>query len=186
MGDISDAVDLSVRVLSPVKHSLRELKFDLGLDRHWILPFKTGGLFQPFANMSKFTVPVELIMHSRGLSQSRLDRPFYTGLPHDLQELTLKFTILTSWHPRPAHSDLEANECLLSDPAHRFFDELSEMAMCKEEFFPSLKQLILTEDGERPFLVKCVHTEHSLEDLRSSGIQVVQGDWYRQSRETWV
>ncbi|THX25742.1 hypothetical protein D6D12_06704 [Aureobasidium pullulans] len=186
MGDISDAVDLSVHVLSPVKDSLEELKFDLGLDRHWILPFKTGGLFQSFANLTKLNVPVELIMHSRGLSQSRLDHPFYATLPQNLRDLTLKFTILTSWHPRPAHSELQTNECLLSDPAHRFFDELSEMAMCKEEFFPSLKQLRLTEDGERPFLVKCVHTKHSLEDLGSSGIQVVQGDWYRQSKETWV
>lgn len=185
-GDISDAVDLSVSVLSPLKSTLQELHFNLGLDRHWILPFQTGELFQPFTSLKHLTAPIELIMHSRGLSRSRAGRPFYTNLPHSLETLGLKFSILTSWHSRPAHSDLDADACLMTDPAHHLFDELSVLAMQKGDWFPGLRQVALTGDGDKPFLVKCKHAEHALEDLELSGVHVVQDNWYRESKEVWI
>ncbi|KAI5195107.1 hypothetical protein E4T39_08376 [Aureobasidium subglaciale] len=185
-GDISDAVDTAVNVLAPLRSSLQVLKFDLGLGRHWILPFKTGNLFQPFVNLSSLDVPVELVLQSRGLSQSRLGHPFYTSLPNSLQQLTLRFTILTSWHPRPSHSDLDADECLTSDPAHRLFDELSMIAMQREEHFPGLRELTLLGDGEKPFLVRCDHVHNSLKDLENSGIHVIQSDWCRRPEEMWI
>lgn len=185
-GDISDAVDLSVSVLLPLKSTLQELHFDLGLDRHWILPFQTDELFQPFTSLKHLTAPIELIMHSRGLSRSRTGKPFYINLPHDLETLELKFTILTSWHSRPAHSDLDADACLMTDPAHQLFDELSMLAVQKGEWLPGLKQVALTGDGDRPFLVKCKHAGYALEDLEHSGVHVVQNDWYRESKEAWI
>jgi hypothetical protein len=185
-GDISDAVDLSISVLSPLISTLEELYFDLGLDRHWILPFKTNSLFQPFTSLEHLSAPIELIMHSRGLSRSNSAQPFYTNLPHNLETLELKFTILTSWHSRPAHSELDVDACLVSDPAHQLFDELSMIAMQKGEWLTELKQITLTGDGDRPFLVKCVHAEDALGELESSGVHVVQGDWYRESKEAWI
>ncbi|KAI5196188.1 hypothetical protein E4T38_08636 [Aureobasidium subglaciale] len=185
-GDISDAVDAAIDVLAPLRLSLQVLKFDLGLGRHWILPFRTGELFQPFVNLSSLDVPVELLLHSRGLSQSRLCYPFYIGLPNSLRQLTLRFTILTSWHPRPSQLDLDADNCLASDPAHRLFDELSMIAMQKEEHFPGLRELTLLADGEKPFLVRCDHVVQSLTDLESSGIHVVQSDWCRRPEEMWI
>lgn len=184
-GDISDAVDLSLQVLAPLRSTLQELTFDLGLDRHWILPFRTGELFRPFTKLSHLTAPVELVMHSRGLSRSKSDEPFYTNLPPSLEVLELKFTSHISWHSRATHSGLEADACLVSDPAHQLFDELSTLAMQKEGQFPVLRQLILTGDGEKPFLVKCCHAEDALKDLENKGIRVIQNDWYRQSTETW-
>jgi hypothetical protein len=185
-GDISDAVDLSVSVLLPLESTLEELHFDLGLDRAWIWPFQTGELFQPFTPLKHLTAPVEMIMHSRGLSRSRSAKPFYTNLPHSLETLELKFTILTSWHSRPAHSDLDADACLMSDPAHQLFGELSILAMQKGEWFPELRQVALTGYGDRPFLVKCDHAELAVKDLKNSGVHVVQGDWFRESREAWI
>lgn len=185
-GDISDAVDLSVSVLLPLKSTLQELHFDLGLDRHWILPFQTGNLFQPFTSLKHLTAPIELVMHSRGLSRSRTGKPFHTNLPHSLEILELRFTILTSWHSRPAHSDLDADACLMTDPAHQLFDELSMLALQKGEWVPGLRRLTLTGDGDRPFLVKCKHAEHVLRDLENSGVHVVQDNWYRESKEAWI
>lgn len=184
-GDISDAVDLSLQVLSPLRSTLQELHFDLGLDRHWILPFRTGELLRPFITLSHLTAPVELIMQSRGFSRSRFDRPFYANLPPSLEDLELKFTSYISWHPRAAHSGLDVAACLESDPAHQLFDELSTLAMHKEGQFPRLRQLTLVGDGEKPFLLKCCHAEYALEDLENKGICVVQHDWYRQSTEIW-
>lgn len=185
-GDISDAVDLSVSVLLPLKSTLQELRFDLGLDRHWILPFQTNELFQPFTSLKHLTAPVELIMHSRGLSRSRTGKPFCTNLPHSLETLGLKFTILTSWYSRPAHSDLDADACLVSDPAHQLFDELSMLAIQKGQCLPGLRRLTLTGDGDRPFLVKCKHAEYVLKELENSGVHVVEGNWYRESKEAWI
>lgn len=185
MGDISDAVDLSLQVLAPLRSTLQELEFDLGLDRHWILPFRTEELFRPFTTLSHLTASVELIMQSSGLSRSRSDRPFYTSLPPSLEVLELKFTAYISWHSRAAHSGLDTDACLESDPAHQLFDELSTLAMQKEGQFPRLRQLALTEDGEKPFLVKCCHAEYALKDLENKGVHVVQHDWCRQSTETW-
>jgi hypothetical protein len=102
-----------------------------------------------------------------------------------LEDLELKFTSYISWHSRAAHSGLDADACLESDPAHQLFDELSTLAMQKEGRFPELRQLTLTEDGEKPFLVKCCHAEYALEDLENKGVHVAQHDWYRQSTETW-
>lgn len=184
-GDISDAVDLSLQVLAPLRSTLQEIQFDLGLDRHWILPFRTGELFRTFTKLSHLTAPVELIMQSSGLSRSRSDRPFYTNLPPSLEGLELKFTSYISWHSRAAHSGLDADACLESDPAHQLFDELSTLAMQTEGRFPELRQLTLAGDGEKPFLVKCCHAEYALEDLENKGVHVVQHDWYRQSTETW-
>ncbi|KEQ67865.1 uncharacterized protein M437DRAFT_37342 [Aureobasidium melanogenum CBS 110374] len=184
-GDISDAVDLSLEVLAPLRSTLQELHFDLGLDRHWILPFRTGELFRPFTKLSHLTAPVELIMQSSGLSRSRLDKPFYTNLPPSLEDLELKFTSYISWHSRAAHSGLSADACLESDPAHQLFDEISTLAVQKEGSFPAFRKLTLTGDGEKPFLVKCCHVDYALDDLENRGVHVVQRDWYRQSTETW-
>ncbi|CAD0106093.1 unnamed protein product [Aureobasidium uvarum] len=185
-GDISDAVDLSLQVLAPLQSALQELQFDLGLDRHWILPFRTGRLFESFTKLTKLTAPVELVMYSRGLSRSRYNLPFYNNLPSSLQGLELKFTILTSWHSRPAHSDLDTEACLISDPAHQLFDELSTLAIQKDGQFSGLHRLTLTGDGDRAFLVRCRHADDALKDLEDNDVQVVQRDWCRQSKEAWI
>jgi len=74
----------------------------------------------------------------------------------------------------------------MTDPAHQLFDELSMLAMQMGEWLPGLKQVTLTGDGDRPFLVKCKHTEYALEDLEHSGVHVVQSNWYRDSKEAWI
>jgi hypothetical protein len=179
-GDISDAVDLSVQVLSPLIPTLQELHFDLGLDRHWTLPFQTGTLFQPFTSLKHLTAPIELIMHSRGLSRSRSSQPFYTNLPHRLETLELKFTISTTWHSRPVQTELDSEDCVGSDLAHQLYDELTTLAMHKGNWFSELRQLTLTGDEEeRPFLVKCRHAEIALGDVEDSGINIVEGKWHR-------
>jgi hypothetical protein len=181
-GDISDAIDLSVQLLWPLIPTLQELDFNLGLG-NWISAFQTGPLFQPFTSLKHLTAPIELVMHSRGLSRSRTALPFYTNLPHHLETLELKFTMSTSWH---SLSDLDPDACLVSDPAHKLFDELSTIAMQKGYWFTKLRQLTLSAYKEIPFLVKCEHAEATLEELDNSGVKVVQGDWYRESREDWV
>lgn len=182
-GDISDAIDLSVQLLWPLTPTLQELDFNLGLG-NWISPFQTGPLFQPFTSLKHLTAPIELVMHSRGLSRSRSALPFYTNFPHNLETLELKFAMSTSWHALSAN--LDPNACLMSDPAHRLFDELSMIAMQKGYWFTELRQLTLTAYKETPFLVKCEHAEAALEELENSGVRVVQGDWYRESRKDWV
>jgi hypothetical protein len=60
------------------------------------------------------------------------------------------------------------------------------LAMQKGEWLVELRQITLTGDGDRPFLVKCVHAENALKELENCGVHVVQGNWYRESKEAWI
>lgn len=182
-GDISDAVDQSFEVLRPLRESVKNVEFDLGLDRHWISPFKTHSLFQPFDVLTKLAAPVELLMYSRGLSSPRFDEPFYTRLPRSLQDLTLKFFAQLPWHSQSAEKPKEPQICSSDDPAFKLFEELSTLALHKKEYFPDLQRLTLMGDGGQDSISKCGHAEDSFRVLEKEGVTVVEAEWCRKPKE---